>query len=99
VYSAASDKDNGIICDQTIKLIGQYAIQHYPHHLRRIRYKETETGKPLLFLTNNTALPALTVAALYKSRWQVELFFKWIKQHLKIKRFMGTSENAVKIQI
>jgi transposase len=99
VYSAASDKDNGIICDQTIKLVGHYAIQHYPQHLRRIRYKEMETGKTLVFLTNNTALPALTIAALYKSRWQVELFFKWIKQHLKIKRFMGNSENAVKIQI
>jgi hypothetical protein len=80
-------------------LNGHYAIQNYPEHLRRIRFKEIESGKTLIFLTNNTALPPLTIAALYKSRWQVELFFKWIKQHLKIKRFVGISENAVKIQI
>ena len=71
----------------------------YPDHLRRIRFKDPESGKTLVFLTNNTTLPALTIAALYKSRWQVELFFKWIKQHLRIKRFLGTSENAVKTQI
>lgn len=71
----------------------------YPEHLRRIRYKDPESGKTLVFLTNNTNLPSLTIAALYKSRWQVELFFKWIKQHLRNKRFLGTSENAVKTQI
>ena len=72
---------------------------NYPQHLRRIRFKDPESGKTFVFLTNNTTLPALTIAALYKSRWQVELFFKWIKQHLRIKRFLGTSENAVKTQV
>ncbi len=75
-----------------------YSAQAHPEHLRRVRFKDPESGKTLVFLTNNTALPALTIAALYKSRWQVELF-KWIKQHLRIKRFLGTSENAVKTQI
>ena len=76
-----------------------YAAKAYPDHLRRIRFKDPESGKTLVFLTNNTTLPALTIAALYESRWQVELFFKWIKQHLRIKRFLGTSENAVKTQV
>jgi IS4 transposase len=80
-------------------LNGHYSAKKYPEHLRRIKFKEPETGKTLIFLTNNTALPALTIAALYKSRWQVELFFKWIKQHLRIKKFLGTSENAVKTQV
>ena len=80
-------------------LNGFYSAKNYPEHLRRIRFKDPESGKTLVFLTNNTTLPALTIAALYKSRWQVELFFKWIKQHLRIKRFLGTSENAVKTQI
>jgi transposase len=80
-------------------LNGFYIAQDYPEQLRRIRFKDPETGKTLVFLTNNTTLPALTIAALYKSRWQVELFFKWIKQHLRIKRFIGNSENAVKTQI
>ena len=80
-------------------LNGFYAGKNYPEQLRRIRFKDPESGKTLVFLTNNTALPALTIAALYKSRWQVELFFKWIKQHLRIKKFLGTSENAVKTQI
>ena len=75
------------------------SAKNYPEHLRRIRFKDPESGKTLVFLTNNTSLPALTIAALYKSRWQVELFFKWIKQHLRIKRFLGTSENAVKTQV
>ena len=88
-----------MICDQAIALSGFYAAKDYPEHLRRIRYKAPDTGKTLVFLTNNTALPPLTIAALYKSRWQVELFFKWIKQHLRIKRFYGTTENAVKTQI
>jgi Transposase DDE domain/Domain of unknown function (DUF4372) len=99
VYSEATDRSTGILCDQRIRLNGYYAVRHYPEHLRRIRFKDPESGKTLVFLTNNTALPALTVAALYKSRWQVELFFKWIKQHLRIKHFLGTSENAVKTQI
>jgi len=80
-------------------LNGYYSHCHYPEHLRRIRFKDAERDKTLIFITNNTTLPALTIAALYKSRWQIELFFKWIKQHLRIKRFYGTSENAVKTQI
>ncbi len=99
VYSMKVDRSTGIICDQRIVLDGFYISQDYPEQLRRIRFKDPETGKTLVFLTNNTALPALTIAALYKSRWQVELFFKWIKQHLRIKQFFGTSENAVKTQI
>jgi hypothetical protein len=99
VYSMPTERDTGIICDQRIALNGFYVSQDYPDQLRRIRYKDPETGKTLVFLTNNTALPALTIAALYKSRWQVELFFKWIKQHLRIKRFIGNSENAVKTQV
>ena len=99
VYSAPADRSTGFICDQMVALDGHYTRQNYPEHLRRIRFKDPDTGKTLVFMTNNTMLPPLTIAALYKARWQVELFFKWIKQHLKIKRFMGTSENAVKIQI
>lgn len=99
VYSASVDRTTGMICDQTITMNGFYVAQHYPEHLRRIRFKDPETGKTLIFLTNNTVLPAMTIAALYKQRWQVELFFKWIKQHLRIKKFLGTSENAVKTQI
>jgi len=99
VYSTATDRSTGVICDQSIALNGLYASQNYPERLRRIRFKDPESGKNLIFLTNNTTLPPLTIAALYKNRWQVELFFKWIKQHLRIKRFLGTSENAVKTQI
>ena len=99
VYSAPTDRATGIICDQTIALNGHYTSQHYPEHLRRIRLRDAESGKTLVFLTNQFGLPAATVCALYKSRWQVELFFKWIKQHLRIKQFFGTSENAVKTQI
>jgi transposase len=99
VYSAPVDRATGIICDQSIALDGHYTSQHYPEHLRRIRFKDAETGKTLVFLANHFDLPALTIAALYKNRWQVELFFKWIKQHLRIKQFYGTSENAVKTQI
>jgi hypothetical protein len=99
VYSAPKDRACGVICDQRVRLNGFYSAKNYPEHLRRVRFKDPESGKTLVFLTNNTALPALTIAALYKSRWQVELFFKWIKQHLRIKRFLGTSENAVKTQI
>lgn len=99
VYSTKTDRSTGIICDQMIAMNGLYIAQDYPEHLRRVRFKDPETGKVLIFLTNNTALPPLMIAALYKNRWQVELFFKWIKQHLRIKRFLGTSENAVKTQI
>ena len=99
VYSMPVDRSAGIICDQRVALNGFYVAQDYPEQLRRIRFKDPESGKTLVFLTNNTALPALTIAALYKSRWQVELFFKWIKQHLRIKRFIGNSENAVKTQV
>jgi len=99
VYSAPVDRGTGILCDQTIALTGTTSRKDYPEHLRRIRYKDAETGKTLVFLTNNFALPAATICALYKHRWQVELFFKWIKQHLRIKKFYGTSENAVKSQI
>ena len=99
IYSANTDRGAGIICDQTIALNGYKTSRDYPAHLRRIRFKDVESGKTLIFLTNNFALPAATICALYKSRWQVELFFKWIKQHLRIKKFFGTSENAVKSQI
>jgi len=99
IYSQAVDKDKGLIYDQTIMLNGFYKAQEYPEHLRRIKYSDPQTKQILIFLTNNTSLPALTIAALYKSRWQVELFFKWIKQHLRIKKFLGNSENAVKTQI
>lgn len=99
VYSAPSDRAQGIICDQTVALSGFYTQQRYPIHLRRIRFKDIETGKTLIFLTNLFGIPAATVCALYKARWQVELFFKWIKQHLRIKKFYGNSENAVKAQI
>ena len=99
VYSSPTQRATGVICDQRVMLNGFYSAKAYPEHLRRVRFKDPESAKTLVFLTNNTALPALTIAALYKGRWQVELFFKWIKQHLRIKRFIGTSENAVKTQI
>ena len=99
VYSAPTARSTGVIADQRVALEGFYAIQDYPEHIRRIRFADPTTGQTLIFLTNNTSLPATTIAALYKNRWQVELFFKWIKQHLRIKHFLGTSENAVKTQI
>jgi hypothetical protein len=99
IYSAPSDRAQGIICDQTVALSGFYSQKSYPHHLRRIRFKDPETGKTLIFLTNLFGPPPTTICELYKARWQVELFFKWIKQHLRIKKFYGTSENAVKVQI
>jgi hypothetical protein len=98
-YSRAVDKATGLICDQTIVLTGFYASQRYPQPLRRIRYNDPDTGKTLVFLTNHLGLPAATIAQLYKARWRIELFFKWIKQHLRIKAFYGTSINAVKTQI
>ena len=99
VYSSQTDRTTGVVCDQKIALNGFYVSKDYPIHLRRIRYKDPDSGKTLVFLTNNMTLPPLIIAALYKRRWQVELFFKWIKQHLRIKRFLGTGENAVKTQI
>jgi len=99
LYSHPVDKLTGLRCDQTIVLTGVNSAKDYPDKLRRIRFYDTETEKDLGFLTNNFVLPALTITRLYKCRWQVELFFKWIKQHLRIKTFFGTSENAVKTQI
>lgn len=99
VYSAKVEKTTGVMCDQTMALNGYKSARDYPEHLRRVRFKDPLTGKTLIFLTNNTTLPAPVIAQLYKNRWQVELFFKWIKQHLRIKRFLGTSENAVKTQV
>jgi hypothetical protein len=98
-YSHEVDKATGVQCDQTIVLETYYSLQGYPEPLRRIRYYDESLGKRLVFLTNDFDLPAATVAALYKSRWQIALFFKWIKQHLRIKSFYGTSQNAVKTQI
>jgi len=99
IYSAKVDRSTGIICDQTVALTGATSCMDYPAHLRRIRFRDIKTGKTLVFLTNNFSLPTTTICALYKSRWQVELFFKWIKQHLRIKKFYGNSENAVKSQL
>jgi transposase len=99
LYSHLVDKSTGVICDQTILLTITKSAGDYPDKLRRVRYYDTETEKTLVFLTNNFLLPALTIAQLYKQRWQIELFFKWIKQNLRIKSFYGTSENAVKTQI
>jgi hypothetical protein len=98
-YSRAVDKSTGVRSDQTVILTSFESASAYPDALRRVSYFDAETNKQLKFLTNNFALPALTIAQIYKSRWQVELFFKWIKQHLRIKAFYGTSENAVKTQI
>jgi len=99
IYSHPIDKSTGLRCDQTIKLTGFYPRQHYPNMLRRIKFYDVKTDKKFVFLTNNFSLPALTITELYRHRWQVELFFKWIKQHLRIKSFFGTSENAVKTQV
>lgn len=99
VYSHKVDKTTGLKCDQTIKLTGYYQSKHYPEQLRRIKFYDSDMGRTFVFLTNNFDLTALEVAYLYKNRWQVELFFKWIKQHLKVKSFWGESENAVRIQI
>jgi hypothetical protein len=93
------DRSSGLICDQHIELTIAHSQQRYPERLRRIRFKDPDTHQRLVFLTNHFDLPAQSICALYKSRWQVELFFKWIKQHLRIKRFFGTSENAVKTQV
>jgi hypothetical protein len=93
------DKNTGVRSDQVVWLALPRSIEHYPDRLRRVSYKDPESGKGLVFLTNNFDLPALTIARLYKCRWQVELFFKWIKQNLRIKHFFGTSDNAVKTQV
>jgi len=99
IYSRYVDKSIGLRCDQTIMLTGFYASQRYPEKLRRIKFYDAKTKKHLVFLTNNFHLPAFTITELYRYRWQVELFFKWIKQHLRIKSFFGTSDNAVKTQV
>ena len=98
-YSHKCDKSSGVRCDQTVILTGHYVSKDYPDKLRRIKYYDEETDTMFVFLTNNFELSALQIALLYKYRWRVELFFKWIKQHLKIKVFWGTSENAVKTQV
>jgi len=99
LYSRSVDKSTGVLCDQIVTLQGFYAKKSYPDKLRRIKYYDADKRKRLVFLTNNFLLPAVTIADIYRCRWQVELFFKWIKQHLRIKAFYGTSENAVKTQI
>jgi hypothetical protein len=98
-YSRKVDKTKGLICDQTVVLTVFYSRQGFDAPLRRVKFKDPQTGKSLVFLTNNFLLPALTITQLYRLRWQIELFFKWIKQHLRIKTFFGTTENAVKTQI
>jgi Transposase DDE domain/Domain of unknown function (DUF4372) len=99
LYSQPVDKSTGVQCDQVILLNGFYARKNYPEKLRRVRYFDADNNKTLVFITNNFTLPAVTIADLYRCRWKVELFFKWIKQHLRIKAFYGTTENAVKTQI
>ena len=98
-YSRYVDRSTGLVCDQTVVLMGYYTRKGFDSPLRRVKFNDPETGKTLVFLSNNFALPAMTIAKLYKYRWRVELFFKWIKQHLRIKAFFGESENAVKTQI
>ncbi len=98
-YSATVDRHTGVICDQTVLLNVYYSREGFPDPLRRIKIRDADTGKAIVLLTNDFALPALTIGELYRCRWQIELFFKWIKQHLRIKAFFGTSENAVKTQI
>jgi IS4 transposase len=99
VYSRPIDKPNGVHVDQTVRLLNFYARKDYPQHLRLVKFYHPSYEHTLLLLTNNFELPALTIAMLYKARWQIELFFKWIKQNLRIKSFYGTSDNAVRTQI
>jgi len=99
IYSAKAERTTGVIFDQTIRLLNFYAAREYPEKLRRIKYYDKESNNTFIFLTNNFELTALQVALLYKYRWKIELFFKWIKQHLKVKAFWGHSENAVKVQV
>ena len=98
IYSHPVDRTDGLRCDQTVMLVTPKSLAGYPEKLRRVKYFDAEREKQLVFLTNNFVLPALTMAKLYKCRWQIELFFKWIKQHLRIKAFYGTSDNAVKLR-
>lgn len=98
-YSRPVDKTTGLRLDQTVVTTGFYARRDYPDPLRRIGYRDPKTGRPLVFLTNNFTVPALIITQLYQRRWQTELFFKWLKQHLRIKAFYGTSPNAVRLQI
>jgi IS4 transposase len=99
LYSGKVDRSSGVLCDQTIMLTGTTSSKYYPAKLRRTKVRDLETGKVIVLLSNNFKLPAETIAQLYRCRWQIELFFKWIKQNLRIKAFYGTSENAVKTQI
>ncbi len=99
LYSRPVDRTTGLICNRVVRPSGVHSATDYPAQLRRIRYRDGKRGKTLVFLTNNFVLPALTITELYRARWHVELFFKWIEQHLQIKSFFGTSENAVKAQI
>jgi len=99
IYSHAVDRTSGLRCDQTIMLVTHHSLRRYPIRLRMVKFFDAEREQHLIFLTNNFMLPALTITLLYKSRWQIEIFFRWIKQHLRIKSFYGTSENAVKTQI
>jgi hypothetical protein len=99
LYSRTVDKTKGVLCDQTIMLNGFYAAKDYPEKIRRIKFYDQESRKTFIFLTNNLHLKATEVAQLYKHRWKIEVFFRWIKQHLKIKSFWGQSENAVKTQV
>jgi len=99
IYSASVDKSTGVFYDQTIKLVNFYALKQYPEKFRRVKYYDVETDKTFIFLTNNFELSALEISLLYRYRWKIELFFKWIKQHLKVKSFWGHSENAVKVQV
>ena len=99
LYSAAPDRTLGVIADHTVALDGVRTKRHYPDRLRRIRYRDPQSDNTLVFITNRTGLDAVTVCGLYQNRWQVELFFKWVKQHLRVKRFLGVSENAVKSQL
>ena len=99
IYSHPIDRSTGLVCDQSIMLTGYYQHKGYPEMMRRVKYYDAKTDNTLVFLTNNFSLPSMTIAELYRNRWQVELFFKWIKQNLRIKTFYGTSENAVKAQI
>jgi len=99
ISAGKPDKKSGVTCDQCVKAKGFYSSKHYPDSVRRIRFIDIETGRRMVFLTNNFDLPAIDIALLYKYRWNVELFFKWIKQHLKVKSFWGNSQNAVKTQI
>lgn len=99
IYSHQVDKTKGLRCDQTVRLTGFYTAKDYPQKIRRIKYYDHKSGRTFVFLTNNFLLPAMTITELYRCRWQIELFFKWIKQHLRIKTFYGTTENAVKTQI